>query len=139
ARVLPSPKRIRSPKTTTDLEGCSEDIFDPYVPREAGLGVDFENESSKPSRFRGTDLEMDVDVERSDGIEIDPKAIDREEIKTSMRGPVKVRVERVTHPVVAEDIPEPAREGVVVVTYDTLGDLVQRFHDHTEEIPVHSV
>ncbi|GKF91592.1 hypothetical protein Tco_0275293, partial [Tanacetum coccineum] len=56
-----------------DLEGCLEDSFEPYVPRKAGLGVDFEDESSEPSRFRGTDLEMDVDVERSDGIEIDPE------------------------------------------------------------------
>ncbi|GJT88495.1 hypothetical protein Tco_1070212 [Tanacetum coccineum] len=38
-----------------------------------------------------------------------------------------------------EDIPEPAQEGVVEVTYETLGDLVQRFHDHTEAIPVHRV
>ncbi|GJU11591.1 putative reverse transcriptase domain-containing protein [Tanacetum coccineum] len=166
ADLLPSPKRIRSPDTTTDLEGCSKDSFEPYVPREAGLGVDFEDESSEPSRSRGTDLEMDVDVERSDGIEIDPEvqaeideciayadalrdrgidarvvveAIDREEIKTGMRGPVEVRVDRVTHPVVADDIPEPAQEGAVEVTYETLGDLVQRFHDHTEEIPVRRV
>ncbi|GKG61050.1 hypothetical protein Tco_0616866, partial [Tanacetum coccineum] len=40
--LLPSPKRIRSPKTATDLEGYLEDSFEPYVPREAGLGVDFE-------------------------------------------------------------------------------------------------
>ncbi|GKD27147.1 hypothetical protein Tco_1233361, partial [Tanacetum coccineum] len=135
ADLLPSPKRIRSPKTSTDLEGCSEDSFKPYVPREAGLGVDFEDESFEPSRSRGTDLEMDIDVERGDGIEIDPKvqveigecityedalidrgidarvvveAIDQEEIETSMRGPVEVRVDRVTHPVVADDIPKPA-------------------------------
>ncbi|GKB74741.1 putative reverse transcriptase domain-containing protein [Tanacetum coccineum] len=166
ADLLPSPKRIRSPETATDLEGCSEDSFEPYVPREAGLGVDFEDESSESSRHRGTDLEMDVDVVRSDGIDIDPEiqaeideciayadalrdrgidarvvveAIDREEIETGMRGPVEVRVDRVTHPVVAEDIPEPAQEGAVEVTYETLGDLVQRFHDHTEEIPVHRV
>ncbi|GJR96691.1 hypothetical protein Tco_0268865 [Tanacetum coccineum] len=31
------------------------------------------DESSEPSRSRGTDLEMDVDVERSNGIEIDPE------------------------------------------------------------------
>ncbi|GKC78738.1 hypothetical protein Tco_1129512, partial [Tanacetum coccineum] len=163
AGLLPSPKRIRSPETATDLEGCSEDSFEPYVPREAGLGVDFEDESSKPSRSRGTDLEMDVDVERSDGIEIDPEvqaeideciayadalrdrgvdarvvveAIDREEIETGMRGPVEVRVDRVTHPVLVDDILEPAQEGVVQVTYETLGYLVQRFHDHTEDIPV---
>ncbi|GKD25478.1 hypothetical protein Tco_1231692, partial [Tanacetum coccineum] len=133
-------------ETATDLEGCSEDSFEPYVPREAGLGVYFEDESSKPSRSRGTNLEMDVDVERSDGIEIDPEvqseidecnayadalrdkgidarvvfeAIDREEIETGMRGPVEVRVDRVTHPVVADDIPEPAQEGAVEVTYET--------------------
>ncbi|GKB65162.1 hypothetical protein Tco_0921348 [Tanacetum coccineum] len=59
ADLLPSPKRIRSPETATDLEGCSEDSFEPYVPREAGLGVDFEDESSEPSRSRGTDLEIE--------------------------------------------------------------------------------
>ncbi|GKG52466.1 hypothetical protein Tco_0547341, partial [Tanacetum coccineum] len=38
-----------------------------------------------------------------------------------------------------EDTPEPAQVGAVEVTYDTLGDLVKRFHDHTEAIPVHRV
>ncbi|GKC70629.1 hypothetical protein Tco_1116512 [Tanacetum coccineum] len=115
ADLLPSPKRIRSPETTTDFEDCSEDSFEPYVPREVGLGVDFEDESSDLSRSRGADLEMDVD------------------------GPVEVRVERVTHPVMPEETPEPAQEGAVEVTYETLGDLVQRFHDHTESIPVHRI
>ncbi|GJS99881.1 hypothetical protein Tco_0821051 [Tanacetum coccineum] len=151
ANLLPSPKRIRSPETVTDLKGYSEDSFEPYVPTEAGLGVDFEDESSESFRHRGTDLEMDVEVVRGDGIDIDPeiqaeideciayadalrdrgidarvivKAIDREEIKTGVRGPVEVRVERVTHPVVADDILEPAQEGAVEVTYETLGDLV---------------
>ncbi|GKD41719.1 hypothetical protein Tco_1261926 [Tanacetum coccineum] len=54
-----------------------------------------------------------------------------------MRGPVEVRVERVTHLVMLEDTLEPAQEGAVEVTYETLGDLVWRFHDHTEAIPVH--
>ncbi|GJY19065.1 putative reverse transcriptase domain-containing protein [Tanacetum coccineum] len=84
ADLLPSPKRIRSPETAMDLEGCSEDSFEPYVPREVGLGVDFEDESFESSRHRGTDLEIEV-------------------------------------------------------TYETLGDLVQRFHDHTEEILVRRV
>ncbi|GJX25177.1 hypothetical protein Tco_0231473, partial [Tanacetum coccineum] len=153
ADLLPSPKRIRSPKTATDLEGYSEDSFEPYVPRETGLGVDFEDESSEPSRSRGTNLEMDVDVVRSDGIDIDleiqaeineciaytdalrdrgidarviVEAINREEIKMGVRGPVEVIVDRVTHQVVADDIPEPTQEGAVKVTYETLGDLVQR-------------
>ncbi|GJX34000.1 hypothetical protein Tco_0245557 [Tanacetum coccineum] len=142
ADLLQSPKRIRSPEIATDLEGCSEDNFEPYIPREVGLGVDFKDESSESSRYRGTNLEMDVDVVRSDGIDIDPEiqaeideciayadalrdrgidarvvveAIDREEIETGMKGPVEVRVDRVTHPVVADDILEPAQEGAVEV------------------------
>ncbi|GJY00359.1 hypothetical protein Tco_0357377 [Tanacetum coccineum] len=164
--LLPSPKRIRSPETATDLEDCSEDSFEPYVSREVGLGVDFEDESSEPSRSRGADLEIDVDVVRSDGIEIDleiqaeiddcfayadalrnrgidarviVEAADREESETGTRGPVKVRVKRVTHPVMPEDTPKLDQEGAVEVTYETLGDLVQRFHDHTKAILVHRI
>ncbi|GJT84162.1 hypothetical protein Tco_1058504 [Tanacetum coccineum] len=164
--ILPSPKRTRSPETATDLEDCSEDRFEPYVPREVGLGVDFENESSEPSRSRGVDLVMDVDVVRNDGIEIDPEiqanidecfgyadalrdrgidarvvveVVDRKESETGTRGPVEVRVERVTHLAMLEDTPEPAQEGAIEVTYETLGDLVQRFHDHIEAIPIHYV
>nr|GEX88309.1 hypothetical protein [Tanacetum cinerariifolium] len=48
-------------------------------------------------------------------------------------------VERVTHPAMPEDIPEPAQEGAVEVTYETLRDLVQRFHDHTQAISVHRI
>ncbi|GKE69537.1 hypothetical protein Tco_1527609 [Tanacetum coccineum] len=137
ADLLPSPKRIRSPETATDLEDCSEDRFEPYVPREVGLGVDFEDESSEPSRSRGGDLVMDVDVVRSDEIEIHPEiqaeidkcfaymdalrdrgidarvvveAVDREESETDTRGLVEVRVERVTHLVMPEDTSKPAQD-----------------------------
>ncbi|GJW00186.1 hypothetical protein Tco_1555437 [Tanacetum coccineum] len=140
---------LSSSSSDTSSDFLAEDSFEPYVPREAGLGVDFEDESSEPSRSRGADLEEDVDVVRSDGIDIDPEiqeeideciayanalrdrgidarvvveAIDREEIETGIRGPVEVRVDRVTHPVVADDISGPAQEGAVEVTYETLGD-----------------
>nr|GEZ26205.1 putative reverse transcriptase domain-containing protein [Tanacetum cinerariifolium] len=131
------------------LEALSlEDRFGPYV-------------------SRGTDLDMDVDVVRSDGIEINTeirveideciayadalrdrridarvvvKTVDRNKVGTDVRGPVEVRVDRVTHPVTSDDIPKPAQEeGVVEVTYETLGDLVQRFDDHIVEILVHLV
>nr|GEY38699.1 hypothetical protein [Tanacetum cinerariifolium] len=50
----------------------------------------------------------------------------------------------------ADSIPLPKRvrdigyladveEGAAEVTYETLGDLVQRFHDHTQAIPVHRI
>ncbi|GJY30363.1 hypothetical protein Tco_0413858 [Tanacetum coccineum] len=97
ADLLPSPKRIRSPESATDLEGCSKDSFKPYVPRKARLRLRLE------------------------------------------RGLIEVRVDKVTNPVIGDDTPESAQEGVIKVTYETLGDLVQRFHDHTKEIPVHRV
>ncbi|GKF63275.1 hypothetical protein Tco_0186723, partial [Tanacetum coccineum] len=145
-----SRKRSRSPVASVPLSlpTLGALYYARYVPKEVGLGINFEDESSEPSRSRGNDLEMDVDVVRSDRIVIDPetqakidecfayadalrdrgidaivvvKAIDREEIKTGMRGLVEVRVDRVTHPVVADDIPEPAQEGAVEVTYETVG------------------
>nr|GEV44688.1 hypothetical protein [Tanacetum cinerariifolium] len=145
---LPSPNRIRSSEIATDLEVSLEDRFEPYVPR-------------------WTDLDMDVDVVRSDGIKIDleiqaeidecivyanafrdrgidarvvVEVVDRDEVETGARGPVEVRVDRVTHPMTADDIPELAQEdGDLEVTYETLGDFIQNFHDHTVEIHVHRV
>ncbi|GJR14227.1 putative reverse transcriptase domain-containing protein [Tanacetum coccineum] len=113
ANLIPSPKRIMSPESATDLEGYLEDSFEPYVPREVRLGVDVENESSERSRSRGTDIEVDDDVKRSDGMDINPEI--QAEIDECVRGPVEVRVERVTHLVMPEDILEPAQEGAVEV------------------------
>nr|GEW57849.1 hypothetical protein [Tanacetum cinerariifolium] len=103
---LPSTKRIRSSKIATDLEVSSEDRFEPYVPK-------------------GTNLEMDVDVVWSDEIEIDPEiqveineyiayanalrdkgiddrvvveAVDRDEVRTDVRGAVEEHWELVTLP-----------------------------------------
>ncbi|GJZ98846.1 hypothetical protein Tco_0671299 [Tanacetum coccineum] len=36
-------------------------------------------------------------------------------------------------------IVRPAQEGAIEVTYEKLGDLVQRFHDHTQAIPVYRI
>ncbi|GJZ69917.1 hypothetical protein Tco_0633467 [Tanacetum coccineum] len=68
------------------------------------------------TKHRRTDLEMDINVVRSDGIDIDPEISGRD-----------------------QRVQSPAQEGAVEVTYETLGDLVQRFHDHTKEIPVRRV
>ncbi|GJR83896.1 hypothetical protein Tco_0154681 [Tanacetum coccineum] len=135
--LLPSPKRIRSPKSTTDLEGCSKDSFEPYVPRETGLGVDFVDEKigecfAYADAFRDREIDARVVVE----------AIDREEIEMGVRGLVEDRVDRVTHPVVADDIHKPAQEGCcrgyaiesiqrdqghkIVVTGQQSADMVER-------------
>ncbi|GJT48394.1 putative reverse transcriptase domain-containing protein [Tanacetum coccineum] len=52
------------------------------------------------------------------------EAVDREKIEMGVRGMVEVRVDEVTHPVIADDIPKLAQEeGAIEVTYETLGDL----------------
>ncbi|GJY23644.1 putative reverse transcriptase domain-containing protein [Tanacetum coccineum] len=94
--LLPSPKRIRSSKSATNLE---EEINECITYADA-------------IRDRGIDARVVVE------------AIDQEEIETGVRGSVEVRVDRVTHPVVADDILEPTQEGAVEVTYETLGDLI---------------
>ncbi|GJX19084.1 hypothetical protein Tco_0221761 [Tanacetum coccineum] len=161
ADLIPSPKRIRSPESATDLE----DSFEPYVPREVGLGVDVEDESSGKSRSRGIDIEVDDDVERSDGMDIDPveavieacfdfadiiKAsgvnvrvgtvtVARDDVETGTRDPIVVSDDGDTPPMVPEVIYEPAQDEAAGSMYETLGDLVKRFHDHTEAIPVHRI
>nr|GEV60437.1 reverse transcriptase domain-containing protein [Tanacetum cinerariifolium] len=121
--LLPPPKRIRSSDFVTDLEDRLDESSESSVPRETGLRDDVV--ATDPLRARGIDARVMVE------------AVDREESKTGTRGLVEVRVERVTHPAIPDDIPEPAQEaGAVEVTYEMLGDLVQRFHDHIEEIPV---
>ncbi|GJT98296.1 hypothetical protein Tco_1093814 [Tanacetum coccineum] len=95
--LLPSPKRIRSSKSAMNLEVSTA-------------------KGSEPSRYRGTGLEIDVDV-----LLVVVEAI--ESRHGNRAGPIEVRVDRVTHPVVADDIPKPAQEGAVEVTHE-LGRMV---------------
>ncbi|GJV04058.1 hypothetical protein Tco_1337627 [Tanacetum coccineum] len=117
ADLIPSPKRVKDSGYLADVEVDPKEISlrDDAIVRVNAL------------RDRGIDARVVVE------------AVDRDEIETGVRGPVEVRVKRVTHPVIPEDIPEPAQEGALEVTYETLGDLVQRFHDHTQAIPVYRI
>ncbi|GKB18942.1 putative reverse transcriptase domain-containing protein, partial [Tanacetum coccineum] len=94
--LIPSPKRIRSHETATDLEGCSDDSFEPYVPRKVGLGVDFKDESSEQSRSKGTDIEVDDDVERR----IEVVTVAREDVGLGTKDPIVAIMMKITPPVV---------------------------------------
>ncbi|GJY40567.1 hypothetical protein Tco_0427837 [Tanacetum coccineum] len=142
ANLIPSPKRVGNFGYLTDVE---------VDPRETSLRDDvIVKDSDEPHLEQDIDLEIQAEIDecfayanalRDRGINarVVVEAVDREESETGVRGPVEVRVDRVTHLVVADDIPMPAQEGAVEVTYETLEDLVQRFHDHTEAIPVHRI
>ncbi|GJY07662.1 putative reverse transcriptase domain-containing protein, partial [Tanacetum coccineum] len=139
--VSPSCKRSSPPAASVPLSSLIPGalIVLSYRPREAGLGVNFEDESSEPSRYRETNLEMDVDVARSDGIDIDPEI--QAEIDECIAYADALRDKGIDARVVVEaiDREEIETKGDIEVMYETLGDLVQRFHDHTEEIPVYLV
>nr|GEV76307.1 hypothetical protein [Tanacetum cinerariifolium] len=142
ADLIPSPKRVRDFGYLADVE---------VGPRETSLRDDVIARGSDESHLENDiDLEIHVkinecfayaDALRDRGIDarVAVEVVDRDEIETGMRGPVEVRIERITHPAMPEDIPEPTQEGAVQVTYETLEDLVQRFHDHTQAIPVHRI
>ncbi|GJY09658.1 hypothetical protein Tco_0377843 [Tanacetum coccineum] len=138
----PSRKRLRDFGYSTDVE---------VDPRETSLRDDvIVRGNEEPHLEQDIDPKIQAEIDecfayadalRVRGIDarVIVEAVDRKESETGARGPVEVRVERVTHLVMPEDIPEPAQEGAVEVTYETLGDLVQRFHDHTQAIPVHRI
>ncbi|GJZ45754.1 hypothetical protein Tco_0593350 [Tanacetum coccineum] len=142
ADLIPSPKRVKDFGYLADVE---------VDPREISLRDDaIVRVSDEPHLEQDIDPEIQAEIDecfayadalRDRGIDarVVVEAVDRDETETGVRGPVEVRVERVTHPAMPEDIPEPAQEGAVEVTYETLGDLVQRFHDHTQAIPVHRI
>ncbi|GKD77516.1 hypothetical protein Tco_1340137, partial [Tanacetum coccineum] len=142
ADLIPSPKRVRDFGYLVDVE---------VDPRETSLRDDvIVRDSDEPYLEQDINPEIQAEINecfayanalRDRGIDarVVVEAVDREESETGARGLVEVRVDRVTHTVVADDIPESAQEGAVEVTYETLGDLVQRFHNHAEAIPVHRI
>ncbi|GKB71590.1 hypothetical protein Tco_0933002, partial [Tanacetum coccineum] len=90
--LLPLHKRIRSSDSAIDLE-------------------DFPDESSESSIHKETSLRDDIVAWGSvEGIvaRVVVKTAAQEEVETSARGMVEVRVNRVTHPVVSDDILESA-------------------------------
>nr|GEV29121.1 hypothetical protein [Tanacetum cinerariifolium] len=119
ADLSPPPKRIRDSDLVTNLEVSSEDGYEPYVPREAEL------------KGRMIKMWLRLRPQRRSGLE---------------RDTVEVEVDPRVGLVVKDDARESVREdvldhvtsgGAVEVTYETLEDSIERFHDHAVEIPVH--
>nr|GEU99453.1 hypothetical protein [Tanacetum cinerariifolium] len=155
----PSRKRRRSPMTSVPalplVSGalshvCADLIHSPKRVRDSGYLADVEVGSDEHHLEQDIDLEIQAEIhecfsyadalrDRGTNARVVAEAVDQDEIKMGVRGPVEVIVKSITHPAMPEDIPEPAQEEAIEVMYETLGDLVQRFHDHTEAIPVHCV
>nr|GEZ88382.1 hypothetical protein [Tanacetum cinerariifolium] len=120
ADLLPPPKRITSFDSATDLEDCLDESSELSVPRKTSLRDDvIVRGRNEPYLEPDIDPEFQAEIDeciayadalRAEGIDsrVMVEAITQEEVETSMRGPVEVKVERVTHLVVSDDFPEPA-------------------------------
>ncbi|GKE95993.1 hypothetical protein Tco_1580848, partial [Tanacetum coccineum] len=142
ADLIPSPKRVRDSGYLADVE---------VDPKETSLRDNvIVRGSDEPHLEQDIDPEIQAEIDeciayanaltdRGINARVVVEAVDRVESETGARGPVEVRLKRVTHHVMPDDILEPTQEVAVEVTYETLRDLVQRFHDHTEAILVHRI
>ncbi|GJW13132.1 putative reverse transcriptase domain-containing protein [Tanacetum coccineum] len=101
--------------------------YKPYVPREVGLGVDFED-SYEPYTEPDIDSDIQADINKciayTDAIRA--RGIDARDVVET-----EAKKEDVLDHVTAD--------GAVEVTYEALGGFVQRFHDHAIENPVHQI
>ncbi|GJS78879.1 hypothetical protein Tco_0728760 [Tanacetum coccineum] len=127
ANLSSPPKRIKDSDSVTDLEVSSKDGYEPYVPREVSLGVDFED-SYEP--YTEPDIDSDIQADINECIAyadaIRARGMDdRDVIETAAVKEVGSR--------------ERHADGAVEITYETLRGLVQRFHDHAVEILVHRI
>nr|GEV13655.1 hypothetical protein [Tanacetum cinerariifolium] len=120
----PSRKRSRSPTTSVPR---SSPILGALSPTRADI-------LPPPKRIRSSDFVIDLEDHLDESFE---SSVPKE---TSLRDDVVVRgsdephLEQDINPEIQAEIDEWI--AALEVTYETLGDLIQRFHDHTEEIPI---
>ncbi|GKA74224.1 hypothetical protein Tco_0780526 [Tanacetum coccineum] len=129
ADLSPPPKRIRDSDSVTDLKISSEDGYESYVPREVGLGVDFED-SYEPYIEPDIDSDIQADINKCIAYANAIRA----------RGMDDRVVEDDVHDTVREDVLDHVTaDRAVEVTNETLGGLVHRFHDHAVKILVYRI
>nr|GEW78517.1 reverse transcriptase domain-containing protein [Tanacetum cinerariifolium] len=154
ADLLPPLKRIRDSDSMMNFNVCLEDGYEPYIPREIGLGVDIKD-SYEP--YTVPDVQADIDEcftyadairARGMNVRVIVETSAEEEVESSARGTIEVEVDPRVRPFIDDDVCESVREdvpdhvtadGAIKVTYETLGDLVQRFDDHTIKILNHQI
>nr|GEY15549.1 hypothetical protein [Tanacetum cinerariifolium] len=101
--VSPSRKRGRSPAASIPLSS----------PIPGALSYARVDHLPSPKRIRKIDeciSYADALRDRRIDARVIVEAVDRDEVRTDVRGPVEVRVDRVTHPKIADDILELAQE-----------------------------
>nr|GEW99993.1 hypothetical protein [Tanacetum cinerariifolium] len=100
ADLSPPPKRIRGSDSMTDFEVSSEDEYEPYVPKETGLGVDVKD-SYEPYIEPNIDPDVQENIDecfaysdviraRRTDVRVVVETAIEEEVESSARGTVEV-------------------------------------------------
>ncbi|GJV29334.1 putative reverse transcriptase domain-containing protein [Tanacetum coccineum] len=143
ASTGPFQKRCRDSDSVTYFEVSSEDGYMPYVPREVGLGVDFEDSyESYTKPDVDSDIQAYIDAciaftddlrARGTDVRVVVETAAEEEVEYSMRGVTGVEVDPRVRPDIDDDVRESVREdvpdhvtadGAIEVTYETLGERI---------------
>ncbi|GKB94334.1 hypothetical protein Tco_0980471 [Tanacetum coccineum] len=139
ADLLSPDKRVRDSDSVTDFKVSSEDGYVSHVPREIGLRV-YVEDSYEPYTEPDIDPDVQADIDaciafaddiaaRGTDARVKVRTAAEEEAESSVRVTIKIGVDRVTHPVVSDDITEPIREDFPEL----------ELYDHMVEIPILSV
>ncbi|GKA24856.1 putative reverse transcriptase domain-containing protein [Tanacetum coccineum] len=138
----PSHKRCRSPTTSVQPSTLvSRSIALTHadlLPPRKRFRESYSPEDSKEEHMEigTTDAEAVADLSIGDGI----GAHTEDGIEAGTGGTIEVEVDPRVGSVVDEDAHDHVTsDGAIKVTYETLGDLLQRFHDRAEEILVYRI
>ncbi|GJS79768.1 putative reverse transcriptase domain-containing protein [Tanacetum coccineum] len=132
--LLPTRKRIRDFDSVIDFEVSLEESYEPYTAREADIDACIAAVDAIVAKE--TDVIAKTRIEKED------------EAESSARGTVEIGVDKVTQPIVSDDIVKPIREdfpdlvsadGSLEVMQRGLDVVMQELYDHMVEIPIHKV
>nr|GEZ63209.1 reverse transcriptase domain-containing protein [Tanacetum cinerariifolium] len=102
ADLLPPRKRVRGFVSMIDCEASLEESYEPYTK----LDIDFDIHADIDACIAAAD----AIAARETGVRVETKDKASEEAESSTRGMVEIGVDRVTHPVVSDDLVEPVKE-----------------------------
>ncbi|GJY84746.1 hypothetical protein Tco_0498772 [Tanacetum coccineum] len=147
ADLLSPRKRVKDSDSMTNIKVSLEEGYVLHVPREIGLRV-YVEDSYEPYTEPDIDLDVQADIDaciaftndiaaRGTNARVKVGTMAEEEVESSVRVTIEIGVDRVTHPVVSDDITEPVREDfpeLISVDGSLERDLRQirrfQFYDH---------
>nr|GEV16872.1 hypothetical protein [Tanacetum cinerariifolium] len=130
--LLPPRKRIKGAVTTSDYDCRTEEIYEAYTEPDIDFDVQADIDADITATKATTVREADVEVEV--GIGSDTKEEAEEEAESEDRGTIEIGVDRVSEPVVSDDVNKSASDDMPKsVDEKGLDGIMQELYDHLVE------